>query len=285
MLQAENAVGHAVEKFAVVGNDQQRAGIRQQPALQPQHGVEVEMVGGFVQQQNVRRTHERLRQRQPHPPTAGKRVYGPGLVFRGEPETRHEGGGAATGSPAPRGVVVGVGGADARAIAAGFGGSHFALRHAHGQVAIHHELDSSTAVGGHFLGHAGQHLAGRALHVTGVSMQFTRDQGEQTGFAGAVRADDTRAVTTKQAETRVLEEGARAATESDLAKVDHGARSLAARCAPCGQVRTSADECRMSALPVGRTHRRLRMGVSGKEAGWGFSRSVGPAPVCREPAR
>ena len=47
-----------------------------EPVLEPQHGVEVEVVGRLVQQQEVRTAHQRLREVQPHPPAAGKARHG-----------------------------------------------------------------------------------------------------------------------------------------------------------------------------------------------------------------
>ena len=228
MFEAEDAVRHAVEELAVMGDDQQRTGVGQQPAFKPQHGVEVEVVGGFVQQQDVRRAHECLRQRQPYAPAAGESVDGACLVFGREPEAGHERGGATARRPATGDVEVRVSRADTSTITTAFGRCHLAFSGAHGGVAIHHEFHGSAAIRRHFLRHAGQHLARGPLHVAGVRMQFTGDQGEQARLAGTVGADDAGAVATEQAEAGVLEEGARAAAEGDLSEVNHGARSLAA---------------------------------------------------------
>ena len=65
-------VDHAVEKIAVMRNDDQRAGIALEPVFQPDDGVQIQVVGRFVQQQQVGRAHQRLRQIQAHAPAAGK---------------------------------------------------------------------------------------------------------------------------------------------------------------------------------------------------------------------
>ena len=65
-------VDDAVEKIAVVRDEQQRAGIAREPVLEPQHGVEVEVIGGLVEQQQVRAAHQRLREIEPHAPAAGE---------------------------------------------------------------------------------------------------------------------------------------------------------------------------------------------------------------------
>ena len=51
-------------------DDDERAGVALQPVLDPDDRVEVEMVGRLVEQQQVGRAHERLREVQPHAPAA-----------------------------------------------------------------------------------------------------------------------------------------------------------------------------------------------------------------------
>ena len=59
-----------IEKFAVVRNHQDRAGIVLQIFLKPEQRFEVEMVGRFVEQQQVRLLHEQPRQVRAHDPAA-----------------------------------------------------------------------------------------------------------------------------------------------------------------------------------------------------------------------
>ena len=59
-----------IEKFAVVRNDHDRAGIRRQIFLEPEQRLEVEMVGRFVEHQQVRLLHEQPRQVRAHHPAA-----------------------------------------------------------------------------------------------------------------------------------------------------------------------------------------------------------------------
>ena len=65
-------IHHRIEKVAVVGNQDQRALIAFQPALQPDHRIKVEVVGWFIQQQQVGAANQRLRQVKTHPPAAGE---------------------------------------------------------------------------------------------------------------------------------------------------------------------------------------------------------------------
>ena len=55
-----------------MGDEQQRARVAAEPVLEPQHRVEVEVVGRLVEQQQVRAAHQRLREVEAHPPAAGE---------------------------------------------------------------------------------------------------------------------------------------------------------------------------------------------------------------------
>ena len=75
-LDLHGHTGHRVQKLAVMADDQHRAFIAFQPGFQPHQRVQVQMVGWLVQQQKVRRAHQRTRQLQAHTPTAGEAVDG-----------------------------------------------------------------------------------------------------------------------------------------------------------------------------------------------------------------
>ena len=72
VVQVQRVGGDLVEELAVVRDQQQRARVLEQPLLQPQHRVEVEVVGRLVEQQQVARRHQRARQVQAHAPAAGE---------------------------------------------------------------------------------------------------------------------------------------------------------------------------------------------------------------------
>ena len=61
-------------------------GIARQPVLEPEHRVEVEMVGRLVEQQQVRAAHQRLREIKPHAPAAGEARHRLALARVGEAE-------------------------------------------------------------------------------------------------------------------------------------------------------------------------------------------------------
>jgi hypothetical protein len=69
-------VGHGVEEFAVVADDDHRAFVALEPGFQPDQGVQVQVVGGLVQQQQIARAHQRAGQLQAHAPAAREAVDG-----------------------------------------------------------------------------------------------------------------------------------------------------------------------------------------------------------------
>ena len=52
----------------------QRAGVALEPSLQPHQRVEIEVVGRFIEQQQIGRAHQCPRQLQAHPPAARETV-------------------------------------------------------------------------------------------------------------------------------------------------------------------------------------------------------------------
>ena len=70
--ELDGVVGGGVEEVAVVGDDDLGAGQGGEVVFQPQHGFEVEVVGGFVEQEQVGAAHEGLGKVETHAPTAGK---------------------------------------------------------------------------------------------------------------------------------------------------------------------------------------------------------------------
>src|SRR5262249_15976003 len=70
-IEFEDPAGHVVEEIAVVGDDQDRAGIVAQMALEPTDGLGVEMVGGLVEQEQIRLLKKQPAERHPTPLAAG----------------------------------------------------------------------------------------------------------------------------------------------------------------------------------------------------------------------
>ena len=71
-------------------DQQQRARVAREPVLEPEHGVEVEVVGRLVEQQQVGAAHQRLREVEPHAPAAGEARDGLAVRAAREAEARQQ---------------------------------------------------------------------------------------------------------------------------------------------------------------------------------------------------
>jgi hypothetical protein len=85
LVQVQRVGAHAVQELAVVRDHQQRAGVLEQPLLKPQHRVQVEVVGGLIEQQQVRRRHQRPGDVEAHAPAAGELPTGRRASRAGSP--------------------------------------------------------------------------------------------------------------------------------------------------------------------------------------------------------
>ena len=66
----DHPLGHRVDEVAVVADEQDRAGPLGQVLLQPRHRLDVEVVGGLVEHQQVGSRQHQAGQRDPHAPAA-----------------------------------------------------------------------------------------------------------------------------------------------------------------------------------------------------------------------
>ena len=64
----DDPLADEIQKFPVVRNRQNRTGISREMVLKPSKGFEIEVVGRFVQQQQIRLLDEQPRQVRPHDP-------------------------------------------------------------------------------------------------------------------------------------------------------------------------------------------------------------------------
>jgi len=115
VLQMQRDVADGIEEFAIMRDHDQRSRIAMQPVFQPDDRIEIQVVRRFVQQQQVRAAHQRLRQVQAHAPAAGETCHGVLCLREREPQADQQGFGAGR-----RGVPVGVG---ERGVCFGFSGA------------------------------------------------------------------------------------------------------------------------------------------------------------------
>ncbi|TWG79689.1 hypothetical protein L602_000600000890 [Cupriavidus gilardii J11] len=203
-----------VEEFAVVRNHHERARVARQPVLQPHDGVQIQVVGRLVQQQQVGLAHQRLGQVQPHAPAAGERRHRlRGLRQReAKPEQqrlRARRCGVAVGVR-KGGMRVGLG----MAVAAGLRRRDAAFRVAQPHIAVDHIVQRAARHRRRFLRHVG-HLPLRGhRYVATVRMQLTAQQREQRRLAAAVGADEADALAGVQRHAGVVEQHLGAALEN-----------------------------------------------------------------------
>ena len=86
----QRALAGGVDKVAVVGDHQQGAAIALKPALQPQRGVEIQVVGGLIEQHQVRGRHQRPGQIQSNTPAPGKARHGGFHFFSLKPKAQQQ---------------------------------------------------------------------------------------------------------------------------------------------------------------------------------------------------
>ncbi|CAJ0800102.1 hypothetical protein LMG18090_03947 [Ralstonia mannitolilytica] len=221
LLDVQRDVAHGVEEFPVVRDHHQRAGIPREPVFQPDHGIQVEVVRRFVEQQQVGRTHQRLREVQPHAPAAGEARHRLRGLRHREAEAEQQRLRARR-----RGVAVGVGEGGVGfglgvAVVRGFGGGQAAFDVAQAGVAVERVVERAAVNCGRFLRHVGDLPGGRDGDFAAVGMQFAAQQRKQRGFAATVHADEADALTRVEGGGGVVEQHLGAALEDEVVESDH----------------------------------------------------------------
>ena len=150
-LEVSDVRDGAVEEVPVVRDQQQRAAVAGEPALQPDHGVEVEMVGGLVEQHQVGPAHQGLREVQAHAPAAREIGDRPFEIRRREAQTCEQGGCPGPGAVAVDRFEPGVQFRERAAIVRCVGGCDCPFDTPQFLVAVEHELDRGLRQGRRFL--------------------------------------------------------------------------------------------------------------------------------------
>ena len=244
VVQVQGVGGDVVEELAVVRDHQQRAGIAPQPLFHPHDGVEIEVVGRFVEQQQVAGRHQRPRHVQAHAPAAGEVGDGLGVGLGREAQTMQQFAGAGAGVVAIELLQPVVGLGDGFPVLGGEGVRLGLHRRMHGSVAAEHEVERGVGQRRRFLRHAcDARLAGQ-VEIALVGLHVAHQHGEQRGFAGAVAADHADAPAGMQGQVDVGQQQALAAAQGEIAEGNHGdagegcrdGRSAIVRCAAAGRV-------------------------------------------------
>ncbi len=188
VFEVQNTTHRAVQKFAVVADDQHGVRIFDQIGLEPERAFEVEIVGRFVEQQEVRFGEEDRRKGHPHAPAAGKGRTGHLLFFMCKAQTLEDRCGAGFGRP---GLDIGkpclhLG--DAGGVGGGFrlGQQRLAFG-----IGAQHGVDQRDLVTGDLLADTADFPAFGNRDIAGVQHHFAPDDPEQGRLARAVTPHKT----------------------------------------------------------------------------------------------
>ncbi len=189
----DDAADEGVEEFAVVRDHEDRAGVGFEVFLEPEEGFEVEVVGGFVEEEEVGLLDEEAGEVGAHDPAAGEGAGGAVEVGVAEGEAFEDAAGFWFDFPAA--VFVGVHGGEFE--------------------------DGFVASGGGFLGEEAEGDAAFHGDLAVVGALFAEDDGEERGFAGAVGADEADAFAAVNLEGDVAEKHAAGEGFGDIGELQH----------------------------------------------------------------
>ena len=217
MLEVQDMAGHRIQKVAVMRNQQQRARVALEPAFQPQHGIQIQMVGRFVEQQQVGPAHQCAAEIEAYAPAAGKFGHRTLEIVIGKTEAGQQFRSARLGRITADFGVAGVQFTDPRTIVLGFGLCDVAFDLPELIVAIHHEVERGIRQRRGFLADMRYRPGRRQFQIAGFLMQFAAQQGEQRGFSAAVGADQADLPAGMQLQAGVLHQQAAVAAVTQIA--------------------------------------------------------------------
>ena len=221
-VQVQGMGGDVVQELAVMRDQQQGARVLEQPLLQPEHRIQVQVVGRLVQQQQVRGHHQRPGQVQAHAPAAGERGHRATMGLGRKAQAMQQAAGAGLGVVAVELGQLLVGGGHRLPVFAGVGVGLLAHRRSQHFVATEHELQRRVRQRGGFLGHRGDPHLARQIQIALVGFQLALDGGEQAGLAGAVAADHADPVAGVQGQVDVGQQQPFATAQGEITQGNHG---------------------------------------------------------------
>ncbi len=205
-VQLQNLGREALQEGPVVGDEQHGAGEGRDLLFQPGDGIEIQMVGRLIEQQQVRVRHQRTRQCDTTAPAAGQ-VFHHG-VFRQAQAGQH---GIDTLLELPaidafqrdlhmlETLEVRLGVADQVMI--------FRQQRARLRQAFSDDIEDGTSFGGRQVLREHADLEARRLpQLTGIGLEFAGDQLEQGRLAGAVAADERQTLAALDDKVRPVEQ-------------------------------------------------------------------------------
>ena len=222
VIQIRHVGADGVQEVTVVRDDDHGAFTIVEHLLQPADGVDVQVVGRFVQQQDVGVGEQRLCQQHPQFPARGHFAHGAVVQLDGDAGTQQQLAGAGFGGIAVvfcdqafqlgglhvvvvGGVEVGIDG-----IALGDGGPQLAMAH-HDHVQHAHLF-----VGELILAQLTDALVDVQAHITASGLQIAAEDLHEGGLATAVCADEAVAVAAAKLDADVLKQRLGAELHGDV---------------------------------------------------------------------
>ncbi len=237
-----------IHELAVVGDEQEGAGVVAQVFLEPEQRDEVEMVGGLVQEEEVRFHHQESGEMGAHHPAAAEFLGGSDELVFTVAKPRQDLLGLGIDLGIGEGVVFGVGLHVGGAVD-GPGCLQFL-------EALFKTQDFAAATGGNvehgflpdgftLLGQVTHHGPGIPFDGAFVGLFLGEDDGEEGGFAGAVGADEGDVVAIIHLEGRSFEKDSSAVGHLEVADREHAV-------SPGGVGRILRENRRMDQRALGR---------------------------------
>ena len=221
ILDVQRDVADLVEKFAIVRNHDERTGVTLEPVFEPDDGVQIQVVGRLVEQQQIGRAHERLRQIQAHAPPAREAGDRQLRLRQRKAEAEQQRLAAGRGG-VPVGVGEGrVGVGLGMAVVSDFRRRNIRFDLTQPRVAVENVVERSTLDRWRLLHHMRQAPATGHEDIAPIRVQLPAQQREQRGLAGAVGADEADALARVERDGGVLEERLGAAREGKVFESDH----------------------------------------------------------------
>ena len=257
VAKLDDPVGDLVKEMAVVGDDEERAGVVAEVVHEPPDAVGVEVVGGLVEDEDVGAGDDGACEGDAALLAAGE--LGDGGAGRGASELGERGLDAVVEVPSVevRDSFLDLG------VPRGIAGEHLELGEkpedmggAHADVG----LDVEGRVEGEGLGQVADEGVALADDLAVVGLEFPDEDLEEGGLAGAVPAHEPDAIAGGEAHGGVVDQGTGVVAENDLAGGDHGEWRMAN-----GEAGREGGRCR--GVPSGATGwlgARWRVGVRGR---------------------
>jgi hypothetical protein len=217
-----------VQEVAVVRDDDDGGLALVQHVFQPADGVDVEVVGRFVEQQDVGVGEQRLRQQHAQLEARRDLAHGAVVLLDGDADAQQQLAGARLGVVAAHFAEFGFEFGGVQVIFLGrlrvhVDGVLFLHHPPHLGVALQHHVEHALVLVAELVLAQPRHaLAGVERDIARSRLQFAGEDFHEGGFAAAVGADQAVAVAVAELDVDVLEQGFGGKLQGDAGSGKHG---------------------------------------------------------------